>query len=116
MKIWKYIKFALWGYWRIPKGDYCYKMLEVVYPEITDLPPTLRIRRCPYWDRVDGMHHQEDGYCHWMECGDAPETDEDGEVIGGWGLLWDQVKECGLRNYSEKEEQKMYEECMRNRE
>jgi len=108
MKIWKYIKFALWGYWRIPKGDYCYKVLEVIRPVVTNLPPTLRIRRCPYWDRIEEFGHQDDGYCHWLETGDHNQK--------GHGLLWDQVKECGLRNYSEKEERKMYEECMKDRE
>lgn len=108
MKIWKYIKFCLWGYWRIPKGDYCYKMLEVIYPEQTNLPPRIRVKRCPYWESKENQPHQDNGYCHWIG-----EGDHDHE---GLGLLWDQIKECGLNEYSEKEEEKMYAECMKGRE
>lgn len=75
-------------------------MLEVVYTEQTNLPPMLKIKRCPYWDRVDGYHYQNNGFCHWLDSGDWESK--------GHSLLWDQVKECGLRNYSEKEERKMY--------
>ena len=107
MKIFKYLKFILWGYWRIPKGDYCYKVKKVVEPEDGSLP-YLETRKCPYWGRAEGYHHQNNGYCTWLEEADW-ESDE-------LSLLWDQVKECRLRHYSEKEEQKMYEECMKNRE
>ena len=116
MKIWKYIKFALWGYWRIPKGDYCYKMLKVMPPREGEKLPYLKTKRCPYWDMIEEQPPQENGYCHWMELGDTPKTDKDGNIINSWGLLWDQVKDCGLRNYSEKEEEKMYAKCMKDRE
>ena len=113
MKIWKYIEFALSGYWQIPKGDYCYKMLKLMPPREGEKLPYLKTRVCPYWTRLEGHLSQEDGYCRWMECGDYFQ-DKKG-VHNGTFLLWDQVKECGIRNYSEKEERKMYEECMKDR-
>jgi len=108
MRIWKYIKFALWGYWRIPKGGYCYKMIKMMPPKEGEEMPYLKVRRCPYWDKIEELSEQQDGYCHWMECGDAPVFDDDGNMIEGLGLLWDSVKECGLREYSDKELEKMW--------
>ena len=101
----KYIKFCF-NYFRIPKGDYCYEILEVVYPENGSLP-YLKTKRCPYWEKIEEQPPQDDGYCHWLEMGD-----NDDEHMG---LLWDQVKECGLREYSEKEEEKAYKRCMKER-
>jgi hypothetical protein len=50
----------------IPQGFYCYDDKGV----------------CPYWSRRD-----EGGYCAYLEKGDW-------QIEGG--LLWDQVKECGI--------------------
>lgn len=124
MKIWKYIKFAFWGYWRIPKGDYCYCSSE---NDSTD--DNFRIVcSCPYWDKIENLRHQESGYCHWLGFGDREinndtsrkylntktgEINNATEMPFGVGLLWDRVKECGFRGYSEKE--KMYEEFMKDR-
>lgn len=112
MKIWKSIKFALWGYWQIPKVDYCYSLPKGSENATGGYTP--RRICCPYWDKLEGHQYQEDGYCHWMDCGDYFQ-DENG-VPNGTMLLWDQVKECGLNKYSEKEEKKMYEKCMKERE
>jgi len=97
MKIFKRLKFVFYGYWRIPRGGYCYKMLKLMPPKKGMNLPYLKTRRCPYWDMIDEAPHQEDGYCHWLECSDAPVFDEDGKMIEGCGLLWDQVKECHIK-------------------
>lgn len=128
MKIWKYIKFALWGYWRIPKGDYCYSLPKGSENATGCFTP--RKIYCPYWDQIEDRHHQENGYCHWLGYGDyeinhddsreflnvkTGEVDTASSMPFGVGLLWDQCKECGLKNYSEKEIEKMYAECMKVR-
>jgi hypothetical protein len=54
----------------IPEGQYCYDEFGV----------------CPYWS-LDPTHpEQENGHCAYLEQGDW----ETG------GLLWDEVKECGI--------------------
>lgn len=58
----------------IPQGIYCY-----------DENGT-----CPYWKLVDGKPQYENGYCSYLKEGDW-ESD-------GIGLLWDQVKECGIKD------------------
>ena len=120
MKIWKYIKFCF-NYFRIPKGDYCYRVVKVIdNPNGTS---TLKTKQCPYWDNIEGLHYQESGYCHWLERGDHDINNDEaielknvktGEITKapdmpfGIGLLWDKCKECGLRPYSDKELEKMY--------
>jgi hypothetical protein len=74
---------------------------------------------CPYWDFDDERPHQENGYCHFMEKGDWNINTEGEQHIAyskdhpewvddkvsdhpelpqiGWGLLWDQCKECGIK-------------------
>lgn len=56
----------------IPKGLYCYNKDGV----------------CPFWDRLDGIPKQENGYCHLLEKGDWESE--------GTMLLWDQCKECEI--------------------
>jgi hypothetical protein len=67
----------------IPKGVYCYDKNGV----------------CPYWDKNLDKPEQHNGYCHYLKSGDW--MDED---IGGWGLLWDQCKECGINKDDEEAE------------
>lgn len=57
----------------IPKGLYCYSYDE-----------NGNFHVCPYWNYVD----REIAYCAFLNSSDA-----DGL---GLGLLWDQVKECGV--------------------
>lgn len=67
----------------IPRNTpYCYEWLPGGEPG--KLPPS---RCCPFWDKVETKYEWKSGYCHLMEIGD--------EDLG-MGLLWDQVKECGL--------------------
>lgn len=56
---------------KIPLGIYCYD----------------ENGKCPYWSRIEGGEPQNDGYCKFMSKGDV-------DLSGG--LLWDQVKECGV--------------------
>ena len=59
----------------IPKGCYCYDENGL----------------CPFWDKMESMPEQQNGYCHWLQSGDF---EEDGTM-----LLWDQCKECGINDY-----------------
>ena len=61
---------------RIPKGVYCYDENGV----------------CPFWSRIALAPTIDSGYCSFLARSDA-------EV--GFGLLWDQVKECGVNREHE---------------
>lgn len=54
----------------IPDGSYCYN--------------------CPFLDKDETKPIQRNGYCHYLKRGDWE----------NFGLLWDQVKECGVKDYS----------------
>ena len=89
----------------IPKGAYCYTYENGKFIV------------CPYWDTIEGAPEQADGYCHFLEKGDLDIEKEmvlkdmkTGEETRGdelpfpVSLLWDQCKECGIKNnYSEDE-------------
>jgi hypothetical protein len=73
---------------KIPKGYYCYSRLV----QIRGInPPKFKmIGKCPYWSIRKGKPKQLNGYCKYMEQGDWEFTD--------WaGLIWDMVKECGIK-------------------
>lgn len=104
-KIAKFLRLYLWVYWRIPRGDYCYFGSRA--------PGNKKYRRCPYWRTIDDWPEQADGYCDYLGYGDMDtNTDENhiltnmktGEKIPasempfGIGLLWDQCKECGIKD------------------
>jgi len=74
---------------KIPPGHYCYKRLQP-YPNSNHLT-RLNIEVCPYWSCDRNKPPQENGYCAYLEAGDW----EHG------GLLWDQVKECGINEDEE---------------
>jgi hypothetical protein len=57
---------------RIPKGRYCYNTKKI----------------CPFWSINKNFPEQNNGYCSIMRVGDWN--------IPGL-LLWDQVKECGIK-------------------
>jgi len=71
----------------IPKGDYCYTILETPSKE-NDF--VLKINPCIYWRKDTGHDEQENGYCLFIEKGDWD--------FKSFGLLWDQVKECGIND------------------
>ncbi|KKL24459.1 hypothetical protein LCGC14_2415090 [marine sediment metagenome] len=102
-KFFKKIK-LLWQWWRIPWGDYCH------FSAIRG-----RGKSCPYWDAREDWPDQAFGYCHLLGYGDMDiNNDEErilintktGEEVAapdmpfGVGLLWDQCKECGLKEES----------------
>lgn len=60
----------------IPRGIYCYGYADGKY------------NVCPFWSKSAHMGYQENGYCSFLSRGDWDE--------GGMGLLWDQIKECGV--------------------
>ena len=88
----------------IPKGLYCYS--------------DTRNRKCPYWSIKKGKPYQENGYCAYLKKGDWDlnketewiqiHTDKKGRQREGktktayeiglpMSLLWDQCKECGIK-------------------
>lgn len=59
----------------IPQGSYCYS-------------GAMRTNPCPYWSIKPELHKYENGYCSYLEQSDV-------DLKGG--LLWDQCKECGIK-------------------
>lgn len=57
----------------IPEGPYCYD----------------KSGKCPYWDSFPDHPQQMDGYCWFLLRGDWDEE--------GHSLLFDQCKECGIK-------------------
>lgn len=85
---------------KIPNGPYCYTYKKGKY-----VP-------CPFHGYNNKYPEQANGYCSLMKKGDwnlheeAVVTDmKTGEIIDkdavpfSFGLLWDQVKECGYKDY-----------------
>jgi len=68
----------------IPRGPYCYAVVKA---------PTksgrMRVKVCPYWSRKPGKPGQMDGHCAYLGKGDWESK--------ATSLLWDQVKECGIK-------------------
>jgi len=106
-RIIRFFKLYLWQRWRIPRGDYCYKVIKT-----KKNPPAIYIKNCPYWDYREDWPVQACGYCHFLKRGDIDinldktivltevKTGEEykpSEMPFGIGLLWDQCKECGIR-------------------
>lgn len=59
----------------IPGGPYCHVGRSAI---------------CPYWAMDPTKEEQDNGYCAFMGKGDWQHD--------GIGLLWDQVKECGVKD------------------
>lgn len=97
---------------KIPMGLYCYT---------SDHNGEYML--CPYWDRVEGAPEQADGYCKFLEKSDIDlgrESRENPDVVISengvevnkedvpdfifTGLLWDQVKECGINDIWDEED------------
>lgn len=67
----------------IPKGYYCYTTLSV-----DKSTGRIKTKVCPYWSIREDKPYQMNGYCSFINAGDWEDD---------WcGLLWDQVKECGV--------------------
>ena len=105
---------------KIPKGFYCYH---------TD--KNGKKINCPYWSNDPNKPEQESGYCSFLEKSDQdinkeaneveqkiihcyPKEGKDKEVVyapgtlpypfNKFGLLWDQIKECGINEFTKEEE------------
>lgn len=91
----------------IPLGIYCYEGLGVEQNE--DGKTVLKTKRCPYWSINEDHEYQDNGYCSYLELGDWMDepintytntrTGEKRHI----GLLWDQVKACGINDYEDEE-------------
>ena len=76
----------------VPKGDYCYKLKKVIYDKQTNGMPVLKIKKCPYWCWDERYPDEEIGYCKYLGIGDKDKSSSS-------GLLFDQIKECGIKYY-----------------
>lgn len=70
----------------IPVGSYCYTPIEA---PSTANGMRYKIKPCLFWSKNKDKQDQESGYCSYLRSGDWME--------GGTFLLWDQVKECGVK-------------------
>jgi hypothetical protein len=61
---------------------------EEVVPKDTVYCYEGRSYRCPFWRKAYDLPDQNNGYCAHLRWGDWQGS--------GTGLLWDQVKECGI--------------------
>lgn len=78
----------------IPVGMYCHGALK----EMKQTPegPRLVFEKCPYWSLRPDKPDQFNGFCEYLGVGDWM-LDKSGNHVGS-GLLWDQVKECGIKD------------------
>ena len=119
-RIIKFLKFYLWQWWRIPSGSYCYKITSWKRDPEGKKPPVIKTKICPYYDIKDEWPEQANGYCHFLGWGDMDKNNDEtviltdmktGEEIAapdfpfGVGLLWDQVKECGVKPYDKQDKE-----------
>lgn len=77
----------------IPEGVYCYTRRKVVMKNGSSISFT---EQCPYWSVDESKPRQLNGYCSFLE--------EGGWDSEGVSLLWDQVKECGIKEEDDAEE------------
>ncbi len=84
----------------IPPGPYCYRPLGKGYTG-EDGMFVYPIDPCPYWAMAEDKPHQENGYCAFMKIGDWMEN-------GTWHLF-DQLKECGIDDDLEFDEDAYFE-------
>lgn len=81
----------------IPEGLYCYR--PDPSPAATEARRAGRnypILPCPFWSMRTDLPEQSNGYCSYLKSGDWMED--------GTFLLWDQVKECGIRMDDDEED------------
>jgi hypothetical protein len=62
----------------IPKGNYCYTVIDNDFNIIDEIP----IKLCPYWVRTNSG----------AKCNLLNKESIKGDIL----LIWDQVKECGI--------------------
>ena len=74
----------------IPDGDFCYKWVETPNPQNNFRG---KIKTCPFYDKMQSLPSQSNGYCHYLKAGDFTEN--------GTMLLFDMCKECGINTLNE---------------
>jgi len=74
----------------IPLGLYCYRIAKIEGRHIFTYT-------CPFLDHDPEQEDQSNGYCHLLKLGDWMEN--------GTSLLWDSVKECGINDDIENEDE-----------
>ena len=84
----------------IPKGWYCYTPYKTIYRK--NRMPTRVVTLCPYWRWRRLRRRQMNGYCKFLRAGD---WQKDGPF-----LLWDQVKECGINEFTDEELEEIWNE------
>ncbi len=75
----------------IPKGLYCYKLVQSKNPSETGLPEQIK---CPHWKIDKDYDRQNNGFCALLNLGDWEDSGS---------MLWDQVKECNINMDDEDE-------------
>jgi hypothetical protein len=73
----------------VPKGDFCYKIKKIAYTG--GGKRVIVTKNCPYWCWDEKYPGGRVGHCNLLKVGDM---DDDCS-----GLLFDQIKECGLNEY-----------------
>ncbi len=111
----KFIKFVV-AWFRIPRGPYCYTIKETIRDPSGQNPLMVRSKVCPYWEIRRDLPRQVNGYCRYLDITDEENNNNpDSEFICtvkgtgekrivkapdmpfGTSLLWDQCKECGIK-------------------
>ena len=108
-KVFKLVRY-LYAYIIIPRGVYCYGINRGKMRLNRDGSYSPRYKICPYWNKNKDKPNQCNGYCGYLKQGDWDIEKEKtltnaktGEVTRGdkmsfaVSLLWDQVKECGIK-------------------
>ncbi|WP_174730489.1 hypothetical protein [Mesobacillus harenae] len=67
----------------IPYGDKCYEPIKGG-----------GLKYCPFWELVDEIPYDDNGFCHFLKRGDWEGAPVDGTE--SLGLLFDGIKECGI--------------------
>lgn len=73
----------------IPEGIYCHGVLIPDGSDNVGRPKFKNPHMCPYWSKDPKAPDQESGRCSFMDKKDGDD---------GVFLLWDQVKECGIKD------------------
>ena len=88
----------------IPDGYYCHGHMTDLVTEGNN-PPVFKYGKfCPFYERVEIKENYPESFDHnpglvavgqtWIgKCNFLRITDND---LNGWGLLWDECKECGI--------------------
>ena len=85
----------------IPQGMYCHGPLTQEGVNENGFPILKAHKMCPYWSNDPNLPDQANGVCSFMGLRDG-DIDSLGNQV--W-LLWDQVKECGINDEDDPDEE-----------